>query len=45
MVVCQEALRRCVVLLSNSVRAELIYPELVDFVLPDAGVPWWWEYQ
>jgi CubicO group peptidase (beta-lactamase class C family) len=43
-VVCQEACRRCVVLLANSVRAELIYPELVRFVLGDTNMPWWWEY-
>jgi CubicO group peptidase (beta-lactamase class C family) len=44
MAVCQEARRRCIVLLSNSVRAELIYPQLVAFVFPDIAMPWWWEY-
>ena len=44
-VVCQEAMRRCVVLLANSVRAEIIYPEIVDFILGDSDMPWWWEYQ
>lgn len=44
MVVCQEAKRRCVVLLSNSVRAERIYPALVHRILGDTGMPWWWEY-
>jgi CubicO group peptidase (beta-lactamase class C family) len=44
MAVCQEAHRRCVVLLANSVRAELVYPELVEFVLAGPAVPWWWEY-
>jgi hypothetical protein len=44
MAVCQEARRRCIVLLSNSVRAELIYPQLVEFVFPDIAMPWWWEY-
>ena len=43
-VVCQENTKRCVVLLSNSVRAELIYPDLVRFIMPDSAVPWWWEY-
>ena len=43
-VVCQEAQRRCVVLLANSVRAELIYPEMVRFILGDTAMPWWWEY-
>lgn len=42
--VCQEARRRCVVLLANSVRAELIYPEMVRFVLGESAMPWWWEY-
>lgn len=42
--VCQEARRRCVVLLANSVRAELIYPEMVRFVLGETTMPWWWEY-
>lgn len=44
MAVCQEARKRCVVLLANSVRAELIYPDVVAFVLGDTGMPWWWEY-
>jgi len=35
---------RCVVLLANDVRAERVYPELVEFILGDAGVPWYWEY-
>ncbi|MGD9967657.1 MAG: serine hydrolase domain-containing protein [Hyphomonadaceae bacterium] len=44
MVVCQERRRRCAVLLANSVRAELIYPELVRFILGGTTMPWWWEY-
>lgn len=44
MLVCQETRQRCVVLLANSVRAELIYPEMVRFVLGDTAMPWWWEY-
>lgn len=44
MVVCQEARQRCVVLLSNSGRAERIYPALVRFVLGETKTPWWWEY-
>lgn len=43
-VVCQEKGRRCVVLLGNSVRAELIYPKLVPFLLGKTNMPWWWEY-
>ena len=41
---CREARQRCVVLLANSVRAELIYPEMVGFILGDTAMPWWWEY-
>lgn len=44
MLVCQERRRRCIVLLSNSVRAERIYPELVGFLLGETKMPWWWEY-
>jgi len=44
MVVCQEARRRCVVFLSNSVRAERIYPALARFILGATKTPWWWEY-
>lgn len=44
MVVCEESTRRCIVLLANSVRAELIYPAIVELVLGDVGAPWWWEY-
>ena len=43
-VICQDERKRCVVLLSNSVRAEIIYPEIVDMVLGDTGYPWWWVY-
>jgi CubicO group peptidase (beta-lactamase class C family) len=44
-VVCQERGRRCVVLLSNSTRAERIYPALVQLVLGETAMPWWWEYR
>lgn len=44
MAICEEERRRCLVMLANSVRAELIYPELARFVLGDTAVPWWWEY-
>lgn len=42
--ICREARRRCVVLLGNDVRAELIYPELARFILGETAMPWWWEY-
>jgi CubicO group peptidase (beta-lactamase class C family) len=44
MVICQEARKRCVVMLANSVRAEKIYPALARFILGESRMPWWWEY-
>jgi CubicO group peptidase (beta-lactamase class C family) len=44
MAICVEARQRCIVLLSNSVHAEKIYPRLVDEVFGDSGLPWRWEY-
>ena len=42
--VCVQRARRCVVLLSNDVRAEAAYPHLVRFVLGETGAPWDWMY-
>jgi CubicO group peptidase (beta-lactamase class C family) len=42
--VCVEASQRCVLILSNDVRAEAGFPELVRFILGDTGVPYDWEY-
>jgi hypothetical protein len=42
--VCIEAAQRCVVILSNDVRSEAGFPELVRFILGDTGVPYDWEY-
>jgi CubicO group peptidase (beta-lactamase class C family) len=42
--VCLERGRRCVLLLSNDVRAEARFGDLVRFVLGDTGVPYDWEY-
>jgi CubicO group peptidase (beta-lactamase class C family) len=44
MVICLETGRRCVVMLSNDVRAERFYPELAARVLGDIDMPWAWEY-
>jgi CubicO group peptidase (beta-lactamase class C family) len=41
---CVERGRRCVVILSNDVRAEPAFPGLVDSVLGATGLPWAWEY-
>jgi CubicO group peptidase (beta-lactamase class C family) len=42
--VCVEASQRCVLILSNDVRSEAGFPELVRFILGDTGVPYDWEY-
>ncbi len=42
--VCLEASQRCVVILSNDVRAEAGFAELVKFILGETGVPYDWEY-
>lgn len=42
--VCLERGRRCVLILSNDVRAEAAFPHLVGLVLGDTGVPFDWEY-
>lgn len=42
--VCVEASQRCVVILSNDVRSEAGFADLVRFILGDTGVPYDWEY-
>ena len=42
--VCIEKSRKCVLILSNDVRAEAGFADLVDTVLGDTGVPYDWEY-
>jgi len=44
MVICQEVEQRCLVMLANSVRAEIIFPEIVEIVLGETNYPWWWTY-
>jgi CubicO group peptidase (beta-lactamase class C family) len=43
-VVCLEKSQRCAVILSNDVRAEVGFAELVKFLLGETGVPFDWEY-
>jgi len=43
-VVCVEKSQRCVLILSNDVRAEAGFAEIVKFILGDTGVPYDWEY-
>jgi hypothetical protein len=42
--VCVERGLRCALVLSNDVRAETGFAELVRFILGDTGVPYDWEY-
>jgi hypothetical protein len=42
--VCLEKSQRCVVVLSNDVRSEAGFSDLVKFILGDTGVPYDWEY-
>jgi hypothetical protein len=42
--VCVEKGQRCAVILSNDVRAEAGFAELVRFLLGETGVPYDWEY-
>lgn len=41
--ICVEKTRRCVLFLSNDVRAERIYQRLTEATLGDPGMPWSWE--
>jgi CubicO group peptidase (beta-lactamase class C family) len=43
-VVCIESGQRCVVILSNDVRSEAGFADLVKVILGDTGVPYDWEY-
>jgi CubicO group peptidase (beta-lactamase class C family) len=43
-VICQEHESRCLVMLANSVRAEIIFPDIVELVLGETNYPWWWTY-
>src|SRR5271170_5879991 len=42
--VCIKASQRCVLILSNDVRSEAGFAELVGYILGDTGVPYHWEY-
>jgi CubicO group peptidase (beta-lactamase class C family) len=42
--VCLNTSQRCILILSNDVRSEAGFAELVRFVLGDTGVPYDWEY-
>jgi CubicO group peptidase (beta-lactamase class C family) len=41
--ICVDTARRCVLYLSNDVRAERLYQRLTEATLGDPGMPWSWE--
>lgn len=44
MAICLETRRRCLVMLSNDVRAERIFPDIARLALGENDMPWGWEY-
>ena len=42
--ICAETQRRCLVMLGNSVRAEIVFPEIAELVLGQTDFPFWWVY-
>ena len=44
MLICLETGRRCLVMLSNDVRAETAFPTIARSLLGETGLPWRWEY-
>ena len=42
--ICLERGQRCVVILSNDVRAEAAFPAITRAILGETGIPWRWEY-
>lgn len=44
LVICQETSRRCLVMMGNSVRTEIIFPEIAALVLGETRFPFWWIY-
>ena len=44
LVICAERHQRCLIMLGNSVRAEVIFPEVAALVLGETRFPFWWIY-
>ena len=42
--VCIETTQRCVVILSNDVRSEVGFADLIKLILGETAVPYYWEY-
>jgi len=41
---CLERGRRCVLIMSNDVRAEAFFQEIATLILGETGMPWGWVY-
>ncbi len=41
LVICAERQQHCLIMFGNSVRAEMIFPEIVDMVLGETNFPFW----
>jgi CubicO group peptidase (beta-lactamase class C family) len=41
---CEETRQRCLVMLGNSVRSEIIFPEITSMVMGETDFPFWWTY-
>ena len=44
MLVCVIGKKRCIIILSNDVRAEAAFPAITRAALGETGLPWHWEY-
>jgi len=44
LVICADQQKRCVVMMANSVRAEIIFPQIIEMTMGDTAYPWWWTY-
>ena len=44
MMLCLSETGQCVVALMNTAKGDLVYPDLVEFILGGTGFPWDWEY-
>jgi CubicO group peptidase (beta-lactamase class C family) len=44
LVICAERQQRCLIMFGNSVRAEVIYPEIAELILGETDFPFWWIY-
>lgn len=44
LVICEERRQMCLIMLGNSVRAEVLFPEITALVFGETGFPFWWIY-